>query len=83
MRNGVVSNGVEMMIKQTKRLSATQKRVIQLLDGGWETEPRSGMSITIHGKRVCNVDTMNALHRLGLVERISVGRWRKALVREC
>lgn len=52
------------------RLSDAQRRVMRWLEGGWITEPGAGMSIHVNGKRICNVDTMFALQRLGLVEQV-------------
>ena len=58
------------------RLTPAQTRVMKWLSGGWTTEPGSGMSIHINGKRVCNVDTLYALKKHGLVEQHSRWSWR-------
>lgn len=64
------------------KLTEAQSRVLKWLGHGWESEPGSGMAIHVNGKRICNVDTMSALSRLGLVEqsevdgRKSVGQWK-------
>lgn len=40
-----------------------------------------GMAIHVNGKRICNVDTLHALERLGLVEQLvvhshkAIGEW--------
>lgn len=67
------------------KLSKRQEEVMKWLRGGWTTEPGAGMAIHINGKRVCNVDTMHALERHGLVEPIvrngfrEVGQWKASL----
>lgn len=62
------------MTATRKSLSPVQRRVMDLLHHGWITQPGDGASIYINGKRVCNVDTMMALQRKGLVERVDGGR---------
>lgn len=63
-------------------LSEAQRRVLKWLGYGWKSEPGAGIAIHVNGKRVCNVDTMFALQRMGLVEQLSdhglklVGQWR-------
>lgn len=63
------------------KLSSAQSRVMQWLGNGWTSEPGAGMAIKVNGKRICNVDTMFALKRMGLVEQImvngreAVGQW--------
>lgn len=63
------------------KLSEAQRRVMKWLGHRWKSEPGAGMAIHVNGKRVCNVDTMHALERLGLVEqltvhgRIAIGEW--------
>lgn len=65
-----------------QRLSEVQRRVMKWLGYGWETEPGAGMAIHVNGKRICNVDTLHALQRRGLVEqketagRKSIGEWK-------
>lgn len=54
------------------KLSEAQRRVMKWLGKGWKSEPGAGMAIHVNGKRVCNVDTMYALRRLGLVEQLTV-----------
>lgn len=67
-----------LMIKQ---LTDAQRRVMKWLGYEWKSEPGAGMAIHVNGKRVCNVDTMHALERLGLVEQLivyghkAVGEW--------
>lgn len=64
------------------KLSEVQRRVLKWLGHGWTSEPGAGMAIHVNGKRCCNVDTMFALQRLGLVEQVSdrglklVGQWK-------
>lgn len=64
------------------KLSEAQRRVMKWLGHGWTSEPGAGMAIHVNGKRICNVDTMFALQRHGLVEQLSahgrslVGQWK-------
>jgi len=66
------------------KLSEVQCRVMKWLGGGWTSAPGAGMAIHVNGQRVCNVDTMHALARHGLVEQLDgpgpggklVGQWR-------
>lgn len=63
------------------KLTEAQRRVLKWLGYGWKSEPGAGMAIHVNGKRICNVDTMFALQRMGLVEQLSdrglklVGQW--------
>lgn len=65
------------------KLSKVQKSVMAMLGHGWTTGPGAGMSIMINGKRMCNVDTLNALEKHGLVKQMTtphgmklVGQWK-------
>ena len=51
-----------------KKLSKAQLKVMSFLGKGWSTVPGNGMSIMINGERICNVDTLIALQKLGFVE---------------
>jgi hypothetical protein len=62
-----------MSAPKPARLSEAQERVMTWLRGGWTAQVESGLSVHINGKRVCNVDTMEALIRRGLVVRSA--RW--------
>ncbi|SED35196.1 hypothetical protein SAMN05216178_6900 [Pseudomonas saponiphila] len=53
------------------KLSAAQQRVMNWLSQGWGARVSHGAAVEINGERVCNVDTMTTLTRLGLVERES------------
>lgn len=53
------------------KLSPAQKKVMHWLSQGWGARVSHGSAVEINGERVCNVDTMTALMRLGLVERES------------
>lgn len=63
------------------KLTSAQERVMAWLGKGWTSEPGGGTSIHVNGSRICNVDTLKALERLGLVEqrardgRKLVGQW--------
>lgn len=59
----------------TKYLSKAQNRVMTLLSRRWTAETVGG-SIHINGKRVCNIDTMTVLVRLGLIAKDSQWIWK-------
>lgn len=50
------------------QLSEAQKRVMKWLGKGWIAEPGNGA-------RICNVDTMMALYRMGLAQKDDRGCW--------
>ena len=56
-----------------KALTAPQKRVMEWMSKGWPATMNNGNSIDINGKRVCNIDTVTALIRAGLV--VKDGQW--------
>jgi hypothetical protein len=64
-----------------QKLTDAQRRVMKWLGYGWKSEPGAGMAIHVNGKRICNVDTLHALERFGLVEQLivhgrkSIGEW--------
>ncbi|HBP6378493.1 TPA: hypothetical protein L6A07_25260 [Pseudomonas aeruginosa] len=51
------------------KLSPAQARVMQWLSQDWGARVSHGAAVEINGERVCNVDTMASLSRMGLVER--------------
>ena len=53
------------------KLSPAQARIMQWLSQGWGARVSHGAAVEINGERVCNVDTMASLSRMGLVERKS------------
>lgn len=57
--------------KVAPKLSQAQEKVMQWLSQGWGARVSHGNAVEINGDRVCNVDTMAALVRLGLAERES------------
>lgn len=59
-----------------QKLSAAQQRVMKWLGYGWQAQPGAGASIMVNGQRVCNVDTMTALKRAGLVEQDDQRCWK-------
>lgn len=61
--------------KAKPKLSTAQSRVMLWLSQGWGARVSHGSAVEINGKRVCNVDTMATLTRLGLVERDSSTYW--------
>lgn len=56
------------MANENIKLTAPQKRVMKWLQGGWSAQKANGSAIHINGKRVCNIDTIMALKRMGLVQ---------------
>ncbi len=57
------------------QLSEAQKRVMKWLGKGWTAEPGNGASLKINGERICNLDTMMALYRMGLAQKDDRGSW--------
>lgn len=53
------------------KLSPAQAKVMQWLSQGWGARVSHGAAVEINGERVCNLGTMTALVRMGLVERES------------
>lgn len=53
------------------KLTQAQRRVMHWLSQGWGARVSSGAAVEVNGERVCNVDTMTVLVRLGLAERES------------
>ncbi len=53
------------------KLSQAQQRVMLWLSQGWGARVSHGAAVEVNGDRICNVGTMTALERLGLVERKS------------
>ncbi|MHB1371954.1 MAG: hypothetical protein ACYCW7_17400 [Pseudomonadaceae bacterium] len=62
-------------MERTKRLSQTQLKVMKWLGNGWSALPGSGSAVMVNGRRICNVDTMQALERQGLVTKDEDRRW--------
>lgn len=57
------------------KLTAAQERVMSWLGKGWTGRPAYGSVIEVNGARICNVDTMMALSRRGLVIKDGDGQW--------
>lgn len=57
------------------KLTEAQRRVMKWLGKGWSSEPGAGCAVMVNGKRICNIDTMTVLHKLGLVEPKAHGCW--------
>lgn len=57
------------------KLTQAQARVMKWLSQKWSARVSHGSAVEINGQRVCNVDTMTALERLGLVKRELSGYW--------
>jgi len=57
-------------------LTEAQKRVMRLMSKKWPAETGHGATVFINGNKVCNIDTMTALVRHGLVERDTRWSWK-------
>lgn len=57
--------------KSAAKISETQQRVLQLLNKGLPAQLSRGSAVEIDRKRVCNLDTMRALVRLGYAKQIT------------
>lgn len=57
------------------KLSVAQQRVMSCLGKGWSGLPGGGSAVLVNGKRMCNVDTMTALKRAGLVKQDEQRCW--------
>jgi hypothetical protein len=57
------------------KLSKTQIKVMSMLCHRWEAYSGGSCSVEINGKRVCNVDTMRVLLKLGLVTKTDNHTW--------
>lgn len=72
LEHGITQTGIRGKPKMKKpKLSPAQQKVMLWLSQGWSARVSHGSAVEINGKRICNVDTMTALVRLGLVERDS------------
>lgn len=57
------------------KLTDAQKRVMSWLGKGWSARRAYGSVIEVNGMRICNVDTMMALERQGLVVKDKDDQW--------
>ncbi len=57
------------------KLTEAQKRVMKWIGRGWTAQPGAGSAIMVNGARICNVDTMMALCRVGLASKDEFGHW--------
>ena len=44
--------------------------------GGWTLYTEYGSTVTVNGQRICNLDTILALVRMGLIEQVEQWGWR-------
>lgn len=58
-----------------KRLTPVQQEVMRWLSQKWSARVSAGAAVEINGKRVCNLSTMKALAKLGLVEQDDTSCW--------
>ena len=61
--------------KVIPKLSEAQRRVLKWVGKGWHGQPGSGSAVMVNGARICNVDTMSTLRRLGYVSQDGSGCW--------
>lgn len=54
--------------KQRKRLTQPQLQVMKWLGKGWRSEAGAGQNVMVNGRKVCTMQTMHSLQKLGLVE---------------
>lgn len=54
--------------EQRKRLTQTQLQVMKWLGKGWRSEAGAGQNVMVNGRKVCTMQTMQSLQKLGLVE---------------
>jgi len=47
------------------------------IEGGWALRVEYGAAVFVNGSRVCNIDTMTALIKKGLVQRDRDGLYKK------
>lgn len=57
------------------KLTKTQAFVMNQMNKGWKAYVAHGNRVEINGRRVCTTETMEALERAGLVEKIGVAAW--------
>jgi hypothetical protein len=55
------------------KLTEAQKRVMSWIGKGWSARRSHGTVIEVNGERICNVDTMMALSRMGLAQQAQEG----------
>lgn len=58
-----------------KPLTPVQQEVMRWLSQKWSARISAGAAVEINGKRVCNLSTMKALAKLGLVEQDGTLCW--------
>lgn len=58
------------------KLTAAQKRVMQIMSHKWSVVQQNGCAVYINGQRICNIDTMTVLERHGLIEKADRWTWR-------
>lgn len=51
-----------------QNLSPAQQKAMLWLSQGWSARNAYGAAVEINGERVCNLSTMRALERAGLIE---------------
>lgn len=58
-----------------RELSKVQAKVMHWLSQGWDAHVSHGSAVEINGVRICNVATLSALERFGLVFKDPSGLW--------
>lgn len=61
-----------------QKLSPKQEEVMAWVNGGWSLTCTRGCVVEVNGQRVCNLDTVTRLIKLGLVEKVDRFTYRKA-----
>lgn len=57
------------MPQKKLKLTDAQSRVMTWMSQGWSARVAYGSAVEINGSRICNVDTLSALARMGLIKR--------------
>jgi hypothetical protein len=57
------------------KMSEAQRRVMKWLGKGWQAQPGNGSALMVNGQRICNIDTMTALGRAGMVQQDDKRCW--------
>jgi hypothetical protein len=61
--------------RMATKLTKPQHMVMNQMNKGWKAYVAHGKRVEINGRPVCTTDTMAALEKAGLVEKIGVAAW--------
>lgn len=60
------------------KLTPVQAKVMSWVSKGWSLEQQNGTVFHINGAKVCNLDTVTSLQKLGLIKKVGQWSWGKA-----